>query len=156
MTLMHIRPQDNSIYTSFEELIDSLFGTFDSVCIPKRTTESFPKLDRFEMRSEDGEVVGHKIHGTVPGWSKNDIKVSVEVQDGIGMLNISADAQEVDEGRVSQGIKRSAFKRSTALSPVNRYNTEAITASVENGILEIQIPFADYVLKKDTVDIQVN
>ncbi|NLU49465.1 MAG: Hsp20/alpha crystallin family protein [Syntrophomonadaceae bacterium] len=102
----------------------------------------FPRIaqnPRIDMYETDSEVV---VSAEVPGVeSKNDIEVSVSEN----QLSLSGEIKKTRDVS-EQGIHRSEryygrFYRTIPLPPY--VDTEASTASYNNGILEIRIPKTD-------------
>jgi HSP20 family protein len=81
--------------------------------------------DDYELYEEDGEFV---LTIEVPGFEREEIDLAWDD----GVLNVSA--EHVDEGR---GRKRTYHRRFRFPKTVD---DDAITASYENGVLEVSLP----------------
>lgn len=69
----------------------------------------------------------------VPGVTKEDVKIELNN----GLLTVSAEKREKD------GDKESSFSMTRSVSVPEGVNAEAITAKLENGILNVTLPKAE-------------
>lgn len=69
----------------------------------------------------------------VPGVTKEDVKIELNK----GLLTVSAEKREKD------GDKESSFSTTRSVSVPEGVNAEAITAKLENGILNVTLPKAE-------------
>lgn len=130
MTIVkHNRPYINSLF-------DDFFGTFgnDWNALTHPATNIHETLD------------GYHIELSVPGLTKEDLKVNVEK----GLLTISYAKQETTEAKEYKTLRREfgfrSFKRTFSLD--EKVNADAVQAKYENGILKVYLP------KKEEVKVE--
>ena len=80
-----------------------------------------------------------KLELAVAGYTEEDINLSFDGD--VLKLDISKvnDENRDDVKYISRGIKKSSFQ-TTYVVPAAKYNTDAATAKLKNGILIIDIP----------------
>lgn len=114
--------EENSIWNDWNNLEKSLFGGFSG------------NQFRCDIREEDDRYI---MEAELPGFSKEDI--TIDVQDG--RLTISAKHDEQSEDKKDNYLRRErhtgTFCRSFDLSGIA---ADQITASYQNGVLELQLP----------------
>lgn len=97
---------------------------------------------------------GYKIELVVPGFTKENINLSIDKN----VLTIAGEKQEEvkkeDEKITRKEFHQAAFKRSFTL-PKNIV-AESIAAKYENGILVIDIPKSEEAKDKTPMAIQIN
>ena len=106
----------------------SRFGSISEIKIPH-------PVDIYEDES------GLVFEIACTGLSKEDVDIDIE-HDVLKVSHTKPTAEEDDEERVYQtrGIARRSFNLAYKISP--KYNLSKGTANLENGLLNIQIPFA--------------
>jgi len=106
---------------------DNIFESIDR----KLTTGSWPKVDISE--SDNGYV----IRADLPGMDKKDVSISVEN----GVLTITG--EKTDEYKREKGkyyhLERSYGKFCRTFSLPDGVDSEKITASMKNGVLELEV-----------------
>ena len=124
--------RDRNLFNVFDNFERSFFGN-SSVDLPAFRADIRDAGDKYLLDAE------------LPGFQKEDI--SLDVKDGI--LTISAEHNENSDQKDDKGnyIRRErrygAFRRSFDISGIDE---DAISASYQNGILELSLPKAQQVL----------
>jgi HSP20 family protein len=133
------RPLFNDIF-EFERGIDHLFGTFMGTT-PGFEPGGYPAV---ELRSSADESV---LVAELPGVKKEDVKLSVEN----GTLTLSGSRAGHDLPEKARMLRNElwhgSFSRSIELP--HDVNAEAIAATLENGILRVQLPKAEAVRPRE-------
>lgn len=130
MKLVRYNNFDDYVPTSWNSLLDSFMH--DSVKSGTKEGEFMPSVDIIENEE------AFEVHVAVPGMKKEDFHIEIEDN----KLIISGERKWKDEQN-EKNFRRietrfGAFKRSFTL-PKN-INVEAIGATYQNGILEIDLP----------------
>ena len=119
----------------FDELMNKQFPTFQEEVGVSFNKGSYPKVNVYEYDDKVG------IIAEIPGLDKKN--VSVEVEENV--LTISGDKHGFEDNGgkcITRELKHSSFKRSFNLgwkiSP--KFDLSKIMASMENGLLKIEIP----------------
>ncbi|MGM9631167.1 Hsp20/alpha crystallin family protein [Butyricicoccus sp.] len=126
--------RDRNLFNAFDNFERSFFDN-SSVDLPAFRTDIRDAGDKYLLDAE------------LPGFNKEDI--SLDIKDGI--LTITAEHNESNEQKDDKGnyIRRErrygSFRRSFDISGIDE-NT--ISASYQNGILELSLPKAQQVLPK--------
>ena len=126
--------RDRNLFNAFDNFERSFFGN-SSVDLPAFRTDIRDAGDKYLLDSE------------LPGFNKEDI--SLDIKDSI--LTITAEHNESNDQKDDKGnyIRRErrygSFRRSFDISGIDE-NT--ISASYQNGILELSLPKAQQVLPK--------
>ena len=123
----------------FERSNDNMFDTFDNFARDffRSSNTSLPAF-RTDIREVDGKYV---LEAELPGFNKEDI--SLDVKDGI--LTITAEHKESSEKKDEKGnyLRRErrygSFTRSFDITGIDE---AGITASYNNGVLELNLPKA--------------
>ena len=123
----------------FERSDDNLFDTFDNFTRSffRDSNATLPAF-RTDIREEDGKYV---LEAELPGFDKGDIKL--DVKDGI--LTITAEHKENSDQKDEKGnyLRRErrygSFTRSFDITGIDE---AGITASYNNGVLELNLPKA--------------
>lgn len=124
--------RDRNLFNVFDNFERSFFGN-SSVDLPAFRADIRDVGDKYLLDAE------------LPGFQKEDI--SLDIKDGI--LTISAEHNENSDQKDDKGnyIRRErrygAFRRSFDISGIDE---DAISASYQNGILELSLPKAQQVL----------
>ncbi|HIV67329.1 MAG TPA: Hsp20/alpha crystallin family protein [Candidatus Butyricicoccus stercorigallinarum] len=124
--------RDRNLFNVFDNFERSFFGN-SSVDLPAFRADIRDAGDKYLLDAE------------LPGFQKEDI--SLDIKDGI--LTISAEHNENSDQKDDKGnyIRRErrygAFRRSFDISGIDE---DAISASYQNGILELSLPKAQQVL----------
>jgi HSP20 family protein len=120
----------------FDRDVNRLFGTFMGD-VPGLHFGAYPAI---ELRTASDKTV---LVAELPGVKKEDLKLTVED----GTLTLSGIRPEHEMPEKSRWLRnelwRGSFSRSIELP--HDVKTEAITASLENGILTVELPKADAV-----------
>ena len=126
--------------TSFESLFDELMNGMYPNEKSKLNKDfflkgSYPKCNVYSNKD------GLFIDAAIPGLEKND--VNIDVKDGILSISGNSANSKQDDGSeyYYREIKKSSFQRSFKLSET--LDKTNIRARVENGILNISIPFLE-------------
>ena len=126
--------RDRNLFNAFDNFERSFFGN-SSVDLPAFRTDIRDAGDKYLLDAE------------LPGFNKEDI--SLDIKDSI--LTITAEHNESNDQKDDKGnyIRRErrygSFRRSFDISGIDE-NT--ISASYQNGILELSLPKAQQVLPK--------
>lgn len=126
--------RDRNLFNAFDNFERSFFGN-SSVDLPAFRTDIRDAGDKYLLDAE------------LPGFNKEDI--ILDIKDGI--LTITAEHNESNDQKDDKGnyIRRErrygSFRRSFDISGIDE-NT--ISASYQNGILELSLPKAQQVLPK--------
>ena len=126
--------RDHNLFNAFDNFERSFFGN-SNVDLPAFRTDIRDAGDKYLLDAE------------LPGFNKEDI--SLDIKDGI--LTITAEHNESNDQKDDKGnyIRRErrygSFRRSFDISSIDE-NT--ISASYQNGILELSLPKAQQVLPK--------
>ena len=123
----------------FERSNDNMFDTFDNFARDffRSSNTSLPAF-RTDIREVDGMYV---LEAELPGFNKEDI--SLDVKDGI--LTITAEHKENSDQKDEKGnyLRRErrygSFTRSFDITGIDE---AGITASYNNGVLELNLPKA--------------
>ena len=123
----------------FERSNDNMFDTFDNFARDffRSSNTSLPAF-RTDIREVDGKYV---LEAELPGFNKEDI--SLDVKDGI--LTITAEHKENSDQKDEKGnyLRRErrygSFTRSFDITGIDE---AGITASYNNGVLELNLPKA--------------
>ena len=123
----------------FERSNDNMFDTFDNFARDffRSSNTSLPAF-RTDIRDVDGKYV---LEAELPGFNKEDI--SLDVKDGI--LTITAEHKENSDQKDEKGnyLRRErrygSFTRSFDITGIDE---AGITASYNNGVLELNLPKA--------------
>ena len=124
--------RDHNLFNAFDNFERSFFGN-SNVDLPAFRTDIRDAGDKYLLDAE------------LPGFNKEDI--SLDIKDGI--LTISAEHNESNDQKDDNGnyIRRErrygSFRRSFDISGIDE---NAISASYQNGILQLTLPKAQQVL----------
>ena len=116
---------DDNFFDLFDNFERKFFGN-SSAALPDFRTDIRDAGDRFVLEAE------------LPGFSKEDIKL--DVKDGI--LTISAQHSENKDEKGSYIRRERRFGSFTRSFDVTGVDEEHITASYNNGVLELNLPKA--------------
>lgn len=112
-----------------------------------RTIGVFPKINVINYSNEI------KIVAAVAGYSREDI--SIKVKENLIVIS-SKGGISPTEGFLIREIKKSQFFRSIYLPAKYKYDTKAITAKVENGLLTIVIPKLQEKKEEKSTEIKID
>ncbi len=117
----------NSMFPFFNDIFDDFFTTSS----PRRSSSSM-KTDILEVDN------GYELHIDVPGYGKEDIKISLDK----GYLTIEAKKELVNEENEKHYVRRERFTGTSARSFYvgEDIQEEDIKAKYEKGILNLFIP----------------
>ena len=124
--------RDHNLFNAFDNFERSFFGN-SNVDLPAFRTDIRDAGDKYLLDAE------------LPGFNKEDI--SLDIKDGI--LTITAEHNESNDQKDDKGnyIRRErrygSFRRSFDISGIDE---NAISASYQNGILQLTLPKAQQVL----------
>jgi HSP20 family protein len=131
-----IRYQPARELTSFQREFDRLFGSFFDTPTGNggpRTTRSWaPAIDLIE-----GEH-GYALLADLPGLTSED--VNIELQDGVLTISGERTTSTETEGKGFRRIERASGSFVRKLTLPEGVDGEAISATFDNGVLEISIP----------------
>lgn len=116
------------MFPFFDDIFDDFFTTNSS----RRGTSSSMKTDILEVDN------GYELHIDVPGFGKEDIKISLDK----GYLTIEAKKDETKEESGKHYVRRERFTGTCARSFYvgDEIQEEDIKAKYEKGILNLFIP----------------
>jgi HSP20 family protein len=125
-------------HTSIDDLINEFFNGFDlSFGNPNKDRTGYPRIDISEVNDK------YILDATVPGLTREDIKIEISEKEGKKFLTLRADKEEKKEEKkdseiIRKEIHRSSFCRNFELPEA--IEEDKIVASVKNGILTIDLP----------------
>jgi HSP20 family protein len=127
---------------SLGKWIDNLFNTTLADVIGSDNTVSTPSVN----------IVEHDSHYTLdlaaPGMNKQDFNISIESDHLIISAEKNTEREETEGRYTRREYSYGSFKRSFHLD--DNINREGITASYENGVLQLTLPKKPEVVKKQT------
>jgi len=101
-----------------------------------RALRSAPRAPPLEIEETDNE---YKVHMTVPGYNKDQIKVTVTGSGENRMLSISGEvSEESKDDKRGYARKYGSFQRSISI-PAS-IKPDSIVGKMENGVLEVVLP----------------
>lgn len=124
-------------FPGMERDIDQLFGRFLSGW-PRQEAEALGVSPAIDMVDRKDELV---LQADLPGLTEKDVEVTV--QDGtLTLQGQRKEEKEAKEGEEYYCCERwtGSFSRALTLPP--GINTEKVSASFKNGVLEIHLPKA--------------
>lgn len=135
--------------TSFPSIVDEFFGRdFLSNFFDFQTGISMPSVNIIEGKED------FKIEVAAPGLDKKDFKLDLQNN----VLTISSEKEEKTEENNDKYMRRefsySSFKRSFALP--NTVDSDKISASYKDGILNIVIPKKEEAKEKPAREIKIS
>jgi HSP20 family protein len=135
-------------FTALSSHLDDLFSDniFESID-RKLITGSWPKVDISE--SDNGYI----IKADLPGMDKNDVSISVE-NDVLTITGEKTDEHKREKGKYYH-LERSYGKFCRSFSLPDGVDAEKITASMKNGVLELEILKSEK-LKPKSIEIKVD
>ena len=140
----------DDLFTRLDSVWPSLFQQqFDhSSFLPTLQKSGYPKVN---ISNTDKDTI---IEATIPGLTKDNVKV--EWKDDILTIknNISTDKKEKDRNYYVREIHKSSFSRSFNV-PSKDYNVDEIVAKVENGMLIVNIPQVNVIKEDKTKKITI-
>jgi len=149
MTLMNVyrrnadnKPADNGMYR-FSDMIRDFFG--EDVA-PRMYNFSYPKVNIIE------EKEGFDLYLALPGLKKSDIRIDLE-HDVLKIWKKREDA-ELNQNFTRKEFDYSEFERSFNLP--EEIDRERIKASMENGVLHIELPKREEAIDKGPREIKIN
>jgi HSP20 family protein len=133
-----------TLSSHFDDLFsDNIFESMDR----KLTSSEWPKVDISESDNS------YAIKADLPGMDKNEVTISIEN----GVLTITG--EKVNEHRKEKGkyyhLERSYGKFGRTFYLPEGTDAGMITASMKNGVLELEIPKTEK-QKPKNIEIQVN
>lgn len=139
MTLLTPLHRDE-LFTRVQKVADSMLNEFLVVLddnSPFRTDKTgYPRIDVQEYNDK------FILEATVPGLTKEDVKIEVAIEDDTKYLSICSEGQKKTEASgpsfIRKEIHKSSFRRNLAL-PTNVDDTK-IQAAVKEGILTVTLP----------------
>ena len=134
--------------TTLSSLFDDFFGkpVYESVN-RDLSCGSWPKVD-----IEENDT-GYTIRADLPGMSKKDVAITVEN----GTLKIEGEKKEehkVKEDRYYH-LERGYGKFSRSFALPEEIHSGRITASMKNGVLELDLPRSEKA-KPKSIDVKIN
>ena len=120
----------DAVFGDFDNFFNSMFPDFSLIEFEKNI-EGYPVANVYT--NVDGDL---KFEIAVTGFNENE--VSATIQDGL--LVIKAERQDKDEDvwRLIGGrLKNKSFEKKYRIS--NRLDTDKVSASIKNGVLEVLI-----------------
>ena len=130
MSLVHYKPA--SLFGQFDNEINRLFFNAHATDAANQAHDWTPAVD---IREEENRYV---LEADIPGISREDLDITLEDS----VLTIkgerSVTSEENNEGYRRRERTHGSFVRQFTLP--DTVNTEAISAAVVNGVLEIGIP----------------
>jgi len=142
MTLMqYSRPRNNAMSKQFSDIMDEFFND----AVKSRRDNFVPSIDISE--TEDQFLISAEL----PGMNKDDITINLENS----RLSISGERsfEQEEKGKKYHRVETSygSFERSFQLP--DNVDEESISASYENGLLNISIQKSEQEVKKQ---IEIN
>lgn len=143
--------RNGDLATRFDSVWDQLDRDFAKVFNWNGKTVKDHGYPRVDVSETDDHVL---IEATVPGLTDEEVEVSYSN----GVLAISGESEKRSEDSKYhiKELKRSRFTRSFTV-PENAFDTDGITAHVDNGLLSVKVPKHKEVPKRHSVQkIKVN
>jgi len=131
----------SDIETRFNSMIQATQNLFDDDC--KISKFSYPKIDIYDENSK-------KIFKlTIPGLSKEDVKVKLEENNLVFKYEKTNERKEEDQKR-SYHVREIYSKSFCRVIPVNfeELQVDKIEAGMKDGILKIEIPYKEKLKEK--------
>jgi len=122
--------------TPFDILVKNFFNKQEDF-LPAVEAKTYHPVDIYE----DDKGLHFEVACT--GLDKKDVEVQIEGQ-MVRIKHTKTDKKPVDETNIhfyTKGISRKAFNLGYRIGP--RFDTTSATASFKNGLLNIDIPFAE-------------
>ena len=127
---------------TFGEFVDSLFNGWGSLMSPfdrvSRHGRDFGQTNRIALK-QDGKVTGYKYQYALPGFTKEDIDITV----GKGVLTVQASKKSGNEPNENEQYEHCGISYSdvqTSYSLPENADIDAVGCTFENGILSITVP----------------
>jgi HSP20 family protein len=138
MTVRLHHPARNSFNSVVDDFINSIPGLWN---------EGYSGINLAPVNIHEA-TDGFHLEVSVPGISKEDIKVNVDK----GLLTISFDKKEESKSEDYKTVRREFSQRSfkRTFTVAEQVNVEAIQAKYENGILKLFLPKKEQVKDNPT------
>lgn len=130
----------------FSDEVSRLFGDYFS--LPVSRLESWAPPANF-VETEDA----YTVEIDVPGYDRDDVEVTLEQ----GILSISGErSSELEEKNGTYHLRERSLGRFTrSFSLPRSVNAESLTASLDNGVLRVELPkAADAKARKIEVNVK--
>lgn len=124
------------------DLFNRAFNELDSWFVPY-SDKGGPQANIVEKEN------GHEIRLMVPGFSKENIKISLKNS----KIKISGETDGSEEKSIYKEYSLSKFERT--FSVPSSVSIDEITAKCENGILTVHVPLPNKLLSKES-EITIN
>jgi HSP20 family protein len=131
-------PFFGTVNATFRALANDLFSDRGRVLDVFKNQSQYPKTDITET------VDGLKFEMAVPGCEKGDVEILLE--DGILSVKydkVSKQETKEEEKTLRSELRRSSFRRSWKIDLEREIKDDAISATMENGILTIHVPYKE-------------
>lgn len=134
--------------SSLSTLFDDFFGSnaFESVD-RQLTGTSWPKVDIEESDA------GYTIHADLPGLDKEAVKITVE--NGTLLIEGEKKAESRRDKDRYYHLERRYGKFSRSFALPDEVDSQKISASMKNGVLELTLPKSEQA-KPKSIEVQVN
>ncbi len=122
----------------FSNRIDNVFDMFDRIFPTVPAAEKVPQLRAFraDIRKEDDHYL---LEAELPGFEKEDI--SLDLSEGILTIRAERKSETEENDQSGHYVRKERYYGSLSRSfDVNGIDTEAITATYENGVLKLRLP----------------
>jgi len=130
MSLVHYKP--GNLFGPFDNEINRLFFNAHTTDAANQTHDWVPAVD---IREEDHRYV---LEADIPGVSREDLDITLEDSVLTVKGERTVNSEENDEGYRRRERTHGSFVRQFTLP--DTVNSEGISATVVNGVLEIGIP----------------
>ena len=132
--------------SGFEDFYNVLDNFFSGDATPSR--QLLRDTFKIDIEEKDKEYL---VEAEIPGVTKEEIDLSIEDKNLLIKVNRQEETDKSSKNYVHKERRTSSMSRSIRLANAN---LEAITAKIDNGILQITIPKADPVITSRKIEIE--
>lgn len=146
----------NTIFDTLSDLLDNsqnLLATSAKKIQPYAFGRTFPAsrmTNQISILDKDGKEIGKRVEILIPGFKKDEIKLSLK--DGSIILNAERKKEEQENRRPVQTNFLISEKIEFWIGVDERVDTASLSSSLENGILTIEMPFQK---KKESESVRI-
>ncbi len=134
--------------SSLSTLFDDFFGSNAFESVDRQVTgTSWPKVDIEESDA------GYMIHADLPGLDKDAVKITIE--NGTLLIEGEKKAESRREKDRYYHLERSYGKFSRSFALPDEVDSQKISASMKNGVLELTLPKSEQA-KPKSIEVKVN
>ena len=127
-----------SVNETFRTITNELFSDKGRVFDIFKNQSQYPKTDITET------VDGLKFEMAVPGCEKGDVEILLENGNlSVKYDKVSKKETKEEEKTLRSELRRSSFRRSWKIDVEREVKEDAISATMENGLLTIHVPYKE-------------